>query len=135
MPSTHLVSFLVAASLLSGCAAGPDYVRPDVAMPQRFQAQAAVDQRHASGSADLVSWWAGFGDPQLTRFVTLALDQNLDLAEKYDVPLKKGVPAAAILKGDGTLVVSQKNQEFEKARSMTTEAVLAFLERWKPGRS
>jgi len=59
-------------------------------------------------------------------------DKNLDLAEKYDVPLKKGVPAAAVLKGDGTLVVSQKNQEFEKARSMATEDVLAFLEKWKP---
>jgi len=62
-------------------------------------------------------------------------DKNLDLAEKYDVPLKKGVPAAAVLKGDGTLVVSQKNQEFEKARSMTTEDVLAFLVKWKPGKS
>ena len=62
-------------------------------------------------------------------------DKNLDLAEKYDIPLKKGVPAAAILKSDGTLVVSQKNQEFEKARSMTTEDVLAFLNKWKPERS
>ncbi|MBS1842245.1 MAG: thioredoxin family protein [Acidobacteria bacterium] len=62
-------------------------------------------------------------------------DKNLDLANKYDVPLKKGVPAAAVLKSDGTLVVSQKNQEFEKARSMTTDAVLAFLEKWKPGKS
>ena len=59
-------------------------------------------------------------------------DKNLDLADKYGIPLKKGVPAAAVLKGDGTLVVSQKNQEFEKARSMTTDAVLAFLEKWKP---
>jgi len=62
-------------------------------------------------------------------------DKNLDLADKYEVPLKKGVPAAAVLKSDGTLVVSQKNQEFEKARSMTTDAVLAFLEKWKPGKS
>src|SRR5882724_11099724 len=59
-------------------------------------------------------------------------DKNLDLAEKYDVPLKRGVPASAVLEGDGTLVVSQKNQEFEKARSMATEDVLAFLEKWKP---
>ena len=62
-------------------------------------------------------------------------DKNLDLADKYEIPLKKGVPAAAVLKSDGTLVVSQKNQEFEKARSMTTDAVLAFLDRWKPGKS
>ena len=60
-------------------------------------------------------------------------DKNLDLAAKYEIPLNKGVPAAAVLKSDGTLVVSQKNQEFEKARSMTTDAVLAFLEKWKPG--
>ena len=62
-------------------------------------------------------------------------DKNLDLADKYQIPLKKGVPAAAVLKSDGTLVVSQKNQEFEKARSMTTDAVLAFLEKWKPRKS
>jgi len=62
-------------------------------------------------------------------------DKNLDLADKYEIPLKKGVPAAAVLKGDGTLVVSQKNQEFEKARSMAAEDVLAFLEKWKPKKS
>ncbi|HYK40401.1 MAG TPA: thioredoxin family protein [Candidatus Eremiobacteraceae bacterium] len=62
-------------------------------------------------------------------------DKNLDLADKYEIPLKKGVPAAAVLKSDGTLVVSQKNQEFEKARSMTTDAVLTFLEKWKPRKS
>jgi thioredoxin-related protein len=62
-------------------------------------------------------------------------DKNLDLADKYEIPLKKGVPAAAVLKSDGTLVVSQKNQEFENARSMTTDAVLAFLEKWKPRKS
>jgi outer membrane protein TolC len=28
-----------------------------------------------------VGVWAGFGDPQLTRFVGLALEQNLDLAQ------------------------------------------------------
>src|SRR5262249_44849770 len=61
-------------------------------------------------------------------------DKNLDLAQKYEIPLKKGVPAAAVLKSDGTLVVSQKNQEFEKARSMATEDVLAFLNKWKPAK-
>ncbi|PTB20620.1 RND transporter [Trinickia symbiotica] len=80
-PPKRLLSALIAASLLAGCAVGPDYVRPDIAMPQRFEGQAAVDQRHASASADLATWWTGFGDPQLTRFVTLALEQNLDLAQ------------------------------------------------------
>ncbi len=72
---------LIVASLLAGCAVGPDYARPDMPMPERFLGQAAVDQRHATGSADILAWWEGFGDPQLTRFVMLALEQNLDLAQ------------------------------------------------------
>lgn len=80
LPKSTLTSLIV-ASLSVGCAVGPDYVRPDTPMPQRYLGQPAVDQRHAAAQADLVTWWTGFGDPQLTRFVTLALAQNLDLAQ------------------------------------------------------
>lgn len=81
MPPKRPLAVLISASLLAGCAVGPDYTRPELAMPERYLGQAAVDQRHAGASADLLTWWAGFGDPQLTRFVTLALEQNLDLAQ------------------------------------------------------
>ncbi|MBN3779397.1 TolC family protein [Burkholderia sp. Ac-20345] len=81
MPRKNFLAVLTAASVLTGCAVGPDYVQPKVAMPDRFQGQAEVEQRHASASSDLAIWWAGFEDPQLTRFVTLALEQNLDLAQ------------------------------------------------------
>ncbi|CAB3717264.1 efflux transporter outer membrane subunit [Paraburkholderia rhynchosiae] len=80
LPKRTLATFIV-AGFLAGCAVGPDYARPDTPMPDRFLGQAAVDQRHAASSADLLAWWTGFGDPQLTRFVTLALQQNLDLAQ------------------------------------------------------
>ncbi|MDO6386763.1 efflux transporter outer membrane subunit [Uliginosibacterium sp. 31-12] len=79
-PKLTLIALLV-AGLSAGCAVGPDYVRPDTPLPGRFQGQAAVDQRPAKASAELATWWAGFGDPQLTHFVTLALAQNLDLAQ------------------------------------------------------
>ncbi|MDQ0586555.1 efflux transporter outer membrane subunit [Variovorax paradoxus] len=72
---------LIAASLAAGCAVGPDYVRPDAPLSQQYLGQAAVHARSASTSADLLAWWTGFGDPQLARFVTLALAQNLDLAQ------------------------------------------------------
>jgi NodT family efflux transporter outer membrane factor (OMF) lipoprotein len=75
------LSALIVASLTAGCAVGPDYVKPDAPMPQRYLGQSAVDQRSASATADLGTWWTGFGDPQLTQFVTLALAQNLDLAQ------------------------------------------------------
>ena len=80
MPPKHTLVALV-AGLLAGCAVGPDYVRPDVPMLEQFRGQAAVDQRHAPSNADLVTWWADFGDARLTRFVTQALEQNLDLAQ------------------------------------------------------
>jgi len=58
--------------------------------------------------------------------------KNADLARQFQVPLDKGVPALAVLEGDGRVVVSQKNGEFENARAMTPEALLEFLEKWKP---
>ena len=72
---------LVVASIAAGCAVGPDYMRPDTPMPHRYLGQTAVEQRHANTTADFIVWWEGFGDPQLTRFVRLALEQNLDLAQ------------------------------------------------------
>jgi thiol:disulfide interchange protein len=60
------------------------------------------------------------------------LDQNLDLAERYQIPLKKGVPALAVLDSDGTLLYSQRTGEFEAMRRMQSSAVTAFLALWKP---
>lgn len=81
MPAKRTLALLISVSLSAGCAVGPDYIRPDTPLPERYLGQAAVEQRHASASADLIAWWTGFDDPQLTRLVTLALEQNLDLAE------------------------------------------------------
>jgi thioredoxin 1 len=58
--------------------------------------------------------------------------KNADLAKEFQVPLDKGIPALAVLEADGKLVVSQKNGEFEDARSLTPEALLEFLNKWKP---
>ena len=57
-------------------------------------------------------------------------DKNLDLAKKYKTPLDKGVPAVAILKGDGTLLYSSGDGEFESARTMMKKDLKAFLQRW-----
>ena len=61
-------------------------------------------------------------------------DKNLDLADKYQVPLKKGVPALAVLAPDGKLLYSQQAGEFEAARSLAPEDVIAFLKRWQPAK-
>jgi thioredoxin 1 len=60
------------------------------------------------------------------------MDKNLDVAKKYDIPLDRGVPAIAVLESTGKLLFSQKAGEFEAARSMAPEDILAFLNKWKP---
>lgn len=61
-------------------------------------------------------------------------DQNLDLAEKYGVPLKKAVriPSLAVLDPDGKVVYSQKNGEFDDSVRIGPQDVAAFLTKWKP---
>ena len=61
------------------------------------------------------------------------MDKNVDVANKYDVPLQKGVPALAVLDSHGHLLYSQKNGEFEKMRHMDPNSVTSFLEQWKGG--
>jgi thiol:disulfide interchange protein len=61
-------------------------------------------------------------------------DKNLDVAEKYGVPLKKGVPALAVLDAHGHLLYSQTNGEFESMRRIDPHAVTDFLEHWKAAR-
>jgi thioredoxin 1 len=59
-------------------------------------------------------------------------DKNQDLMKQYQVPIDKGIPAIAVLDADGKLLYSQKNGEFEKARSLDSATLLAFLNKWKP---
>jgi thioredoxin 1 len=59
-------------------------------------------------------------------------DKNLDLAAKYQVPLKKGVPALAVLDPDGKVVYSQKQGEFENSVRIGPRDVVAFLKKWAP---
>jgi thiol:disulfide interchange protein len=60
-------------------------------------------------------------------------EKNQDLMNKYEVPLKRGIPGLAVLDSNGKLVYSQKNGEFENARAMSQDDFLAFLNKWKPG--
>jgi thiol:disulfide interchange protein len=61
------------------------------------------------------------------------VDQNLDIAARYAIPLTKGVPALAVLDINGKLLYSQKTGEFEAMRHMESGAVTEFLQRWKSG--
>jgi thioredoxin-related protein len=51
------------------------------------------------------------------------ITDNFAIAERYGIPLKKGVPALAVLEADGKLVFSQKQGEFESMRKMDPASV------------
>ena len=71
---------LALGASLTGCAVGPKYHRPTANL-QPFHNAVSIETRTASLPAPtLDQWWTGFRDPELTRIVKRALDENLDLA-------------------------------------------------------
>jgi NodT family efflux transporter outer membrane factor (OMF) lipoprotein len=75
------LAVLLSVGVLTGCAVGPDYRRPEIALSSTFLGQEGVDHRQVQDKAALEAWWAAFDDPLLTHFVSLALEQNLDIAQ------------------------------------------------------
>ena len=60
------------------------------------------------------------------------MDKNLDVAEKFRVPLKRGIPALAVLDSRGNALYAMDQGQFADARSMSYESIKAFFEQWKP---
>jgi NodT family efflux transporter outer membrane factor (OMF) lipoprotein len=82
MFTIRLLAAAAIAAIATGCAVGPEYHRPAAPLSDRYIGQAPVQPGSAAMPGEqLVSWWNGFGDPLLARYVSLALEQNLDLAQ------------------------------------------------------
>ena len=54
-------------------------------------------------------------------------DRNVDVASTYDVPLKKGIPAVAIVSPDGRPVYSTRAGELADARGMSDDGLYRFF--------
>ena len=54
-------------------------------------------------------------------------DKNLDLANSYGNPIKKGIPAAVVLKPDNTVLYASKGGELSNARRMSEQGVYDFF--------
>lgn len=71
---------LALAVLLSGCAVGPDYLRPANWLPAAFkEAPSAVAQAKDENPTVDSRWWALFNDTTLNQLVDQALQGNADL--------------------------------------------------------
>src|SRR6266498_508167 len=72
--------FIVAATalvFLAGCAVGPDYVEPKLAVPASWQEaqQKGIEIRPVA----MTRWWTTFNDPLLYSLVERAVQSNFDV--------------------------------------------------------
>jgi len=72
------VRFLILAgtAALGGCTVGPNYSKPQTAVPPAFAEPHAAA---AASDTELALWWQGFGDRELDKLINRALAQNLDV--------------------------------------------------------
>src|SRR6201988_5567812 len=70
----------IVAALLTGCTFGPNYNRPQLAVPANFRAPEPLPPPQAASLADL-KWFEIFKDEQLQELTRTALVQNYDLRD------------------------------------------------------
>lgn len=83
--SLRKLSVAVAACLLSACAVGPDFKRPDAPTATRYTgetSQAATDplQRLVYGTSPPADWWSLFESDELNRLMQQAKESNFTLS-------------------------------------------------------
>jgi outer membrane protein, multidrug efflux system len=100
----HFSLFGVLATMVAlagGCTVGPDYQRPETAVPaqwsQGLQPAAGVSQ--ATAEEKLARWWTVFGDPTLTSLAQRAAATNLDL-KLAEARIRQARAAAAVAGAD-----------------------------------
>ena len=71
------VSLLSMVLALSGCAVGPDFVKPEAKVDENWSEKG--DPRVATQTAVNSQWWSAFNDPTLDQLIQLAYQQNLPL--------------------------------------------------------
>ena len=57
MLTIRLLAFFISASVVAGCAVGPDYRKPDIALADQFMGQTQLENRSAVSNATLAAWW------------------------------------------------------------------------------
>ena len=73
--SARIGAALLLAAALGGCRLGPDYEQPEMTLPQMWRQQAPQGP-----VASDIAWWDLFQDDTLRDLVTIALNENKDLA-------------------------------------------------------
>ncbi|NLX14535.1 MAG: efflux transporter outer membrane subunit [Phycisphaerales bacterium] len=79
---------IITGIAVGGCKVGPDYIRPDVAMPADWSGlepdtaasrPAGPTTRPTNEPGDMATWWKQLKDPTLDTLIQHAVESNLDL--------------------------------------------------------
>jgi NodT family efflux transporter outer membrane factor (OMF) lipoprotein len=81
MPSRSSLVALAAAALLSACAAGPDYVRPTLAVPVAWKESGDWKPAQPRPAASGLAWWQAWGDPVLDGLMADAGTANQNIRQ------------------------------------------------------
>jgi len=71
------LSTVLLAVALSGCMVGPNYSRPNMALPNDYHGANSLAKN--TSTAELDDWWKGFHDPVLDKIVDRTEQQNLSI--------------------------------------------------------
>ena len=129
------------------------YPDPSVAKTEIRDALARAKAQHKHVILDFGGNWCGdcqvldiyFHDPankalleqnfELVDINIGRFDANQDIADRYGIPLQRGVPALVVLSSDGKVLLAQTHGEFESMRHLQSSDLTKFLNDWKPSRS
>lgn len=130
--------------------AAPKWNGYDEAADARAEVARALEKARAEGKKVMVVFGANWCpdcrvlDQQMKEgrlktlvdreFVTVKVDvgrfkKNLDLAEQYGVPLKKGIPTLAVLDAKGKAIYATLEGEVGDARDMGEAGLYKFFDR------
>lgn len=86
-------------------------------------------QMHKGELADLIA-----ANYEVVRVDVGRFNKNQDLGAKYQVPLRHGIPALAVLDPKGKLLYAMDQGQFADARHLSYESIREFFGRWAPKR-
>ena len=78
---SRLLGLALSGLLLSACAIGPDYQRPEAASPAQYKEAAGWTQANPSDALERGAWWELYGDPQLNGLVEQLNSANQSVAQ------------------------------------------------------
>lgn len=113
--STHV---LLMGALLSGCLVGPNYKRPDIALPDAFS-EAREQEVVAIEDDQFFEWWRRLNDPLLDELIEESAKQNFDLR----IALERIVAARSNFLIQGAALLPQINLDSIAARSRNSRSV------------